>query len=59
MAEVIIQDSLPICPRCKCAMRKIYSDDIWYVCVNSYCKSILKLIDRGQSEREVRCEVIQ
>ncbi len=57
--EVMIQDNIPVCPKCKGAMRKIHNDDIWYVCVDSYCKTIVKVVGAGQSSRELKCEVIR
>lgn len=57
--EVMIQDSIPICPKCKGAMRKIQNEDIWYVCLDDRCKTLLKVIDYGQSCRELKCEVIR
>lgn len=58
MNQVMIQDTVPICPKCGGALRKIYNEDIWYVCNDSYCKTIMKVIDYGQSQRELLCQLI-
>ena len=59
--EIMIQDNIPICHRCSGAMRKIFTQngDIFYVCVDNKCKSLLKVIDYGQSCRELKCEVVK
>ena len=57
--EVMIQDSIPICPKCKGALRKMCDNDVWYVCLDTECKTVLKVIDYGQSCRELKCEVIR
>lgn len=55
---VMIQDSVNICPQCKGGLRKIITQqDIIYVC--GQCSIALKVIDKGQSERELKCEVIR
>lgn len=56
--EVMIQDNVPICPRCQGALRKLYTNDILYVCPDKTCKTVLKVIDFGQSMREVKCEIL-
>lgn len=60
MADVVmIQDSVRICPRCGGALRTIYTDtDIVYVCNDKECRIVLKVVDFGQSQRELKCEVI-
>lgn len=55
--EVMVQDNVPICPKCGGLLRKIHNEDIWYVCIDSYCKTILKVIDYGQSQRELLCQI--
>ena len=54
--EIMVQDNIPICPSCTGGLRKIYTNtDIVYVCQN--CKTVLTVIDYGQSERELKCRV--
>ena len=56
--EVMIQDNVPICPKCGGGMRKIHTDtDVVFVCADSYCKTICTVIDFGQSMRELKCKV--
>lgn len=58
MKTVMIQDGVKICPICSGALRKITTKkDILYVC-NGECRVTLKVIDGGQSERELKCEII-
>ena len=59
MNEVMIQDSVPICPRCNGALRMIRDIDIHLVCLNKECGTVLRVIDYGQSERELKCEVVK
>ena len=59
MNTVIIQESIPICPACSSGMYKMYDKDILYLCSNKDCQCLLKVIDCGQSEREVECEVVK
>ena len=60
MSTIMIQDSIPICPNCFGGMRKILTDkDIIYVCNAPDCKRVLKVIDYGQSQRELKCEVVK
>lgn len=60
MAEqVMIQDSVPICPRCKGALRQVRDKDINLICLNKECDTVLRVIDVGQSCRELKCEVIK
>lgn len=57
MTFVMIQDNIHICPECKGGMRKVTTKkDILFVCKN--CNITLKVVDRGQSERELKCERI-
>lgn len=53
----MVQDNIPICPKCGGLLRKIHNEDIWYICSDSRCKTILKVIDVGQSQRELRCQI--
>ena len=56
----MIQDNVSMCPRCSGALRKIYTDnDIVYVCVDKNCRTVLRVTGRGQSQRELECEVVQ
>lgn len=57
--EVMIQDSIPICPKCKGALRQIRGLDIELVCLNKECGTVLRVVDVGQSCRELKCEVIR
>ncbi len=61
MADIVmIQDNVSMCPRCSGALRKIYTDnDIVYVCVDKNCRTVLRVTGRGQSQRELECEVVQ
>ena len=57
--DITVQDDVRICPRCSSALRKIHTEvDIVYVCTNNDCKTVLKAVDKGQSECEIRCEVL-
>ena len=56
--EVMIQDNVPICPRCQGALRRLYTNDILYVCTDKKCKTVLKVIDFGQSMREAKCKIL-
>ena len=54
---IMVQDGIRICPACKGALRKIMTEkDIVFVC--SDCRLSLTVIDKGQSERELKCEVM-
>lgn len=54
--KIMIQDGIPICPECTGLLRKICTDtDIVYVCND--CKLTLTVIDYGQSERELKCQI--
>ena len=57
--RVMVQDNVLMCPKCAGALRKIYSTDIKFVCVNKDCATVLKIVGEGQSQRELECEVIQ
>lgn len=57
--EVMIQDNVPTCPKCGGLLRRIQDEDIWYVCVDSYCKTIIKVTDYGQSQRELKCKILK
>lgn len=56
--EIMVQDTVKICPICGAALRKIITDtDITFVC-NDGCRHILKVVDFGQSERELKCVIM-
>lgn len=58
MLQVMIQDNVPICPKCGGGLRKIHTDtDIVFICNDKGCLTSLKVIDFGQSQRELLCEV--
>lgn len=59
MADIaMIQDNVPICPKCGGILRKIQTNtDIVFVCNDSHCKTICTVIDFGQSMRELKCQV--
>ena len=57
--EVMIQDNVPMCPKCGGLLRKIHNEDIWYICVDGHCKTIMKVIDNGQSQRELKCKILE
>ena len=56
---VMIQDNIPICPRCKSALRQIRDKDIQLVCLNKECGTVLRVVDLGQSCRELKCEILK
>lgn len=56
---IMIQDNTPICPKCHGALRQIRDKDIQLVCLNKECGTVLRVIDVGQSCRELKCEVIK
>lgn len=57
-ATVMVQDNVKVCPICGGTLRKIMTaKDIYFVC-NDDCEVTLKVIDKGQSEREVKCEIV-
>jgi predicted nucleic acid-binding Zn ribbon protein len=57
--DTMVQDDVLICPNCSGALRKIYTDsDVVYVCNDSECGTVLRVADSGQSERELKCEVL-
>ena len=57
---VMIQDNVPVCPICSGALRKIHTNtDIIYVCNDKDCGTVLNVLDVGQSQRELKCEVIR
>ncbi len=52
----MVQDNVSICPKCGGLIRKIYTDkNITFVC--KFCVISLKVIDYGQSQREVKCQI--
>lgn len=53
----MVQDNVPICPRCGGLLRKVHNNDIWYVCIDNKCKTLLKVIGMGQSQRELKCQI--
>ena len=59
MAEkVMVQDSVHICPRCTGGMRKLITDtDMLFIC--DHCHVSLKIVGKGQSERELECEIVE
>ena len=54
----MIQDAVRICPKCKGALRKQVNMDTWFICLDLQCKTVLKVVGFGQSERELECEVM-
>lgn len=56
---VMIQDNVPICPKCKGALRHIRGINVELVCLNKECGTVLRIVDVGQSCRELKCEVVK
>lgn len=56
--EIMIQDSIHICPNCGGIMRKILTEkDMVFVCLDKRCKTVLTVVGKGQSERELKCDL--
>ena len=58
MKVVMIQDGVRVCPVCKGTLKKFtINQEMRFVCVD--CKTVFKVLDDGQSERELKCMVVK
>lgn len=56
--RTMIQDVISICPRCHAPLKKFFGKtDIFFICQD--CKTTLKIVGPGKSERETECEFIE
>lgn len=56
MAEIIIQNNVPICPKCGAVL--IHRLEVMsYKCFD--CKARYRILDHGNTEREYVCEEIE